>query len=64
MVYNYVCMDCGKEFTYVKYKRPNRRFCTDCAIKHVRDSVTQLHEHQGDYYEKWKEATKRAIANL
>jgi len=59
MVYNYVCLDCGKEFTYVKYKRPSRRLCTNCAIKRVKESATQMMEHEGPYWEKWKAAMTR-----
>lgn len=56
------CVDCGKEFPR---KELNRHFrCHDCAWDLVPKVATQLHDHSGPYYEKWKERMKAVAETL
>ncbi len=60
----YTCIDCGKEFFKRESKPPDLRRCGDCAIKFCHENMTQLHEHEGPLYEKWRKAMKAAAGRL
>lgn len=48
------CVDCGKDFPRKELNHVGR--CRLCASYAVHDAMTQLHNHSGPYYEKWKAA--------
>lgn len=56
------CVDCNEEFPRKELNRMGR--CHDCAMAAVRDSMTQLHNKSGPYYEKWKKAVRTAAQKL
>lgn len=48
------CVDCQEEFRRNQLNRVGR--CQECALKAMRDTARQLHDHVGPAYEKWKAA--------
>lgn len=58
----YICVECGKEY---QAKQPSRKHtCPECSYRHVKEAAQQLHNHQGPYYEKWKQALIARIERL
>ena len=60
--YTYKCLDCGEEYTTTVYRVPLRRKCVSCALKRIGESVMQLRDHKGPYYDRWL-ASMRANAD-
>ncbi|MBA7570532.1 hypothetical protein ES708_12284 [subsurface metagenome] len=56
------CIDCGKRLPRKELNRARR--CSDCAMAAVRDSMAQMHQKSGPYYEKWKENLRAAASRL
>lgn len=56
------CVDCHEMFPRKRLNRMGR--CDDCAQAAMRDAITQLHNHSGPYYERWKSAMKERIRRL
>lgn len=48
------CVDCGAEHPRKELNRNYR--CKECAWTEALSVATELHEHQGPAYEKWKAA--------
>lgn len=62
--YTYVCLDCGKEFNTIVYRRPSLRRCEDCGMKRLIAAITGLRRKEGPYYERWKKGMKLALRRL
>jgi hypothetical protein len=60
-MYKYVCLECGNEYEQATYRQPRRRYCINCSMAHLSESMKQLHNHEGPYFEKWKESMRHAI---
>lgn len=58
-----VCIDCG-ELPTDGSKLNLKGRCIQCAIKRQLNVATQLHNHEGPYYDKWREAMKAAARRL
>ncbi len=56
------CVDCGREFPRKELNRGGR--CQDCGMAACRDSMIQLHQKSGPYYERWRESIKAAAGRL
>ena len=56
------CIDCGLDFPKKMLNRRGR--CHDCSFKAVRDTMLQLHNKSGPYYESWKKGMKAAAERL
>ena len=56
------CVDCQEEFLVKQLNRMGR--CHDCAGAAMRDAASQLHNHEGPFYEKWKAGLNRSIGRL
>ncbi len=50
------CIDCGRESPRKELNHMLR--CRDCAMKAVRETMEQMIEHSGPYYEKWKQSMR------
>ncbi len=53
------CVDCNEEFPRKLLNRMGR--CRQCALKAIGESATQLHNHSGPYYEKWKASMRNNV---
>ena len=56
------CVDC--QTVYVKRFLNRMGRCPNCAQIALRDNAIQIKAHQGPYYERWLNATKRAMEEL
>lgn len=56
------CVDCQEMFPRKLLNRAGR--CHQCSLKALRDAMTQLHNREGPYYEKWKAQMKAMIGRL
>ncbi len=56
------CVDCQEEFPHKLLNRMGR--CHECAWKALGEASSQLANHSGPYYEKWKAAMKNRIGRL
>lgn len=56
------CVDCQEMFPPKELNRQGR--CPQCAWRAVSECVTQLHNHEGPYYERWKAKMKESIGRL
>ena len=56
------CVDCQEGFPRKQLNRMGR--CSECAGAAVRDTITQLHNHEGPYYEKWQKALLAKIDRI
>jgi len=56
------CVDCQEMFPRKQLNRMGR--CHKCAGFAMREACTQLHNHAGPFYEKWKAGIKNTIGRL
>ncbi len=56
------CVDCQEPLPNKLLNRMGR--CYACALFAGKENVTQLRDHSGPYYEKWKAAMKERIGRL
>lgn len=53
------CLQCGRSIEQVRHIS-RWGLCADCAEQNIGESVRQLHEHRGAYFEKWIIGMQRA----
>lgn len=53
------CVDCQEMFPRKQLNRNGR--CRECAWAALGDAMTQLHNHEGPFYEKWKDSMEKTI---
>ena len=56
------CVDCQEMYPRKQLNRMGR--CHGCAGKATGEAAYQLSQHQGPYYDKWKQGIQNAIRRL
>ena len=56
-----VCCRCGK---FLPHGPSKSGYCADCSVEVIRESIKQMMEKKGPYYEKWKASMRRWVREL
>ena len=56
------CKDCGRKT--LRCNLSKARLCFRCSAKRSTESISQLRDKQGEYYEKWRAARERGLSKM